>query len=204
MKLSLVVLNPGRMEGKSIPITLSQFVIGRDPQCHLRPTSPLISKRHCAVLVKGTRVFIRDFGSTNGTLVNDQPVDGESELHDHDRLKIGPLEFRLLYDPSPTAKPTPVPATGSSKDSPDDEAVAAMLLSVGDDPIASPSGSKVDSDGVPAGSTVMEMRSPETATPLPGSEKAPVDKAEAAKQAAGNTSSAAKAILEKYMRRPRH
>ena len=30
MKLSLVVLTPGKMEGKSIPVTLSQFLIGRD------------------------------------------------------------------------------------------------------------------------------------------------------------------------------
>jgi hypothetical protein len=49
MKLSLVVLTPGKMEGKSIPITLSQFLIGRDPQCHLRPASALVSKRHCAL-----------------------------------------------------------------------------------------------------------------------------------------------------------
>ena len=47
MKLSLLVLTPGKMEGKSIPITIPQFVIGRDPQCNLRPASALISKRHC-------------------------------------------------------------------------------------------------------------------------------------------------------------
>src|SRR4051794_14148341 len=35
MKLSLEVLTPGKGEGKIIPITLSQFLIGRDPQCHL-------------------------------------------------------------------------------------------------------------------------------------------------------------------------
>ena len=52
MKLSLVVMTPGKMEGKAIAITLPQFVIGRDPQCQLRPASPVISKRHCAILVK--------------------------------------------------------------------------------------------------------------------------------------------------------
>jgi pSer/pThr/pTyr-binding forkhead associated (FHA) protein len=195
MKLSLVVLNPGRMEGKAIPITLSQFVIGRDPQCHLRPTSPLVSKRHCAVLVKGSKVFIRDFESTNGTLVNDQRVEGECELHDHDHVRVGPLEFRVACQ---AGKPAPVTRAAAPAD---DDAVAAMLLSVADGPDVSDS--KVDMDGVPTGSTVMEMLAPETPTPPPGSKPAPVDKAEAAKIAAGNTSSAAKAILEKYMRRPR-
>src|SRR5437899_13075750 len=93
MKLSLVVETAGKWEGKTIPITLSQLIIGRDPQCHLRPASPMISKRHCAVLVRGDKAFLRDFGSTNGSMVNDQPVTGEVELHDKDNVKIGPLLF---------------------------------------------------------------------------------------------------------------
>ena len=39
MKLSLVVLTAGKQEGKVLPIGLQQFLIGRDPQCHLRPAS---------------------------------------------------------------------------------------------------------------------------------------------------------------------
>ena len=101
MKLSLVVITPGKMEGKAIPITLSQFLIGRDPQCHLRPASALISKRHCAVLVRDERAFVRDFGSTNGTFVNDQPVKGEQELRDGDRFKVGPLDFRVALEATP-------------------------------------------------------------------------------------------------------
>jgi hypothetical protein len=29
---------------QEIPIRLPQFLIGRDPDCHLRPVSPLVSK----------------------------------------------------------------------------------------------------------------------------------------------------------------
>src|SRR5206468_555445 len=65
MKLSLVVLSEGKAQGHTIPITLPQFIIGRDPQCQLRPPSPMISKRHCALLIKGGKAFVRDFGSTN-------------------------------------------------------------------------------------------------------------------------------------------
>ena len=67
MKVSLVVMNPGKTQGHAIPITLSQFIIGRDPQCNLRPASPDISKRHCAILIKNGKVTLRDFDSTNGT-----------------------------------------------------------------------------------------------------------------------------------------
>jgi pSer/pThr/pTyr-binding forkhead associated (FHA) protein len=203
MKLRLVVLNPGRMEGRSIPIALPEFLIGRDPQCHLRPTSPLISKRHCALLVKGDKVFVRDFQSTNGTLVNDHPIHSECELRDQDRLKVGPLEFRLVKESEVVAsRPTPLPESGGATTAPLDDAAAAMLLALPDDTDTARSAANVDSEGVPTGTTIMELPAAQPGTPLPGTGKA-VDKEEAAKKAAGNTSSAAKAILEKYLRRPR-
>jgi pSer/pThr/pTyr-binding forkhead associated (FHA) protein len=112
MKLNLVVQNLGPNQGKVLDITLSQFVVGRDPQCHLRPASPMISKRHCAVLQREGRAFIRDFGSTNGTFVNNEPVKGEIELHHGDQLKIGPLVFEVRLEAStPVNRPTPPPPT---------------------------------------------------------------------------------------------
>lgn len=199
MKLSLIVLTAGKMEGKPIPITLSQFLIGRDPQCHLRPASALISKRHCAILIRGQQAFIRDFESTNGTFLNDVALKGERELHNGDRLKIGPLEFRVALETSiPVTRPTPPPPPASA----DDEAAAALLLSLQED--GNPPGTSVDSQGIPTGSTVMEILQPPPGTPAkeePAS--AGSKRSEAAKAAQGNTSSAAKAILEKYMRRPR-
>src|SRR5438876_397781 len=107
MKLSLVVLSEGKSKGQAIPITLSQFIVGRDAQCHLRPASALISKRHCAILVKNGKVFVRDFDSTNGTSVNDVPLKGECQLNNEDQLKIGPLEFRVKMErTTPVNKPT--------------------------------------------------------------------------------------------------
>src|SRR5438876_12427577 len=120
MKLSLVVLSEGKARGQAIPITLSQFLIGRDAQCHLRPASAMISKRHCAILIKGGKVFVRDFGSTNGTFVNDDPIKGERQIQNEDLLKVGPLLFRVALEASPPVnKPTPPPAPKS--DASDDD-----------------------------------------------------------------------------------
>src|SRR5437763_8815097 len=102
MKLSLVVLTSGKQEGKTLPIVLSQFLIGRDPQCHLRPASAIISKRHCAILVKDGKVTVRDFNSTNGTFVNNEPIKGEREIHEGDSLRVGPLTFQVSIEtPAP-------------------------------------------------------------------------------------------------------
>src|SRR6476660_6020143 len=115
MKVTLVVLSAGKASGQSIPIALPQFVIGRDPQCNLRPASPLISKRHCAVKVRQGKVYIEDYGSTNGTFLNDQPVKGEVAMKDGDFLKAGPLSFKVAIEGHPASNPTPtnknLPAT---------------------------------------------------------------------------------------------
>src|SRR6516165_35891 len=154
MKINLVVLSAGTAAGKSLPINVPQFVIGRDPGCNLRPASAMISKRHCAVLVKNGQVFLRDFGSTNGTFVNDELVKGEIRLKDGDVLKVGPLSFKVVIEgqPSPT-KPTPPPKPKSA-DVMDDDAAAA-LLSV-DDETGAVSVTHAE-DEVPSGSTVTEI-----------------------------------------------
>jgi pSer/pThr/pTyr-binding forkhead associated (FHA) protein len=199
MKLSLVVMTPGKMEGKAVPITLSQFVIGRDPQCHLRPASPVISKRHCALIVRGEQAFVRDFDSTNGTFLNDQPVKGEVELHNADVLKVGPIAFavNLEVTPAPVNKPTPAPPTKKPAASEEDESIAAMLLAMQEEGDQVSSGL---SSEVPEGSTVMDMPAPVAGQ----AQDAGKGKGQAAKAAPqGDTRSAAKAILDKYMRRPR-
>jgi pSer/pThr/pTyr-binding forkhead associated (FHA) protein len=210
MKLSLVV-DGGVHSGKAIPINVPQFVIGRDAQCQLRPASAAISKRHCAVLVRGSQVFVRDFGSTNGTFVNGELVQGEVELHNGNKLKVGPLEFVVALEvaTAPKAAPKPVPAKAAAKpadenvdmnvppsDGPASDKIADLLLD--DDGTPPAASSTLDTaESVPEGSTIMELPS----TDKPG--------APGAKPAAktvlgtGNTSNAAAEILRKYQRRPR-
>src|SRR5262245_53761934 len=95
MKVSLVVAS-GVHQGKVIPITGPQFLIGRDAQCHLRPASQAISKRHCGVIIRDGKVYINDFGSTNGTLVNDDLIRGtEVPIEDGASLEIGRLDFSV-------------------------------------------------------------------------------------------------------------
>src|SRR5438105_773462 len=132
MKLSLVVLTAGKAQGQVIPVNLAQFVIGRDPQCNLRPASALISKRHCAVLLKDGQVYVRDFDSTNGTFVNEAAVKGEMPLKNDDVLKVGPLAFKVQVAGGPSiSKPTPPPKAASA--AADDEEAAALLLALQED-----------------------------------------------------------------------
>jgi predicted component of type VI protein secretion system len=104
MKVTLVVAS-GVHEGKTVPVNAAQFLIGRDPQCQLRPASQAVSKQHCAILIRDGAVFIKDFGSTNGTNVNDGVLRGEEkQLAHNDRVKVGPLDFLMRIEATATHK----------------------------------------------------------------------------------------------------
>jgi pSer/pThr/pTyr-binding forkhead associated (FHA) protein len=110
MKVNLVVTAAGPNHGKAVPIPGATFLIGRDPHCNLRPASQAVSKQHCAIHIRNGQVFVQDFGSTNGTLVNEVAVEGERAVQDGDMIKIGPLEFRVQIVQSPApADGTPLP-----------------------------------------------------------------------------------------------
>lgn len=201
MKLSLVVATKGKSQGKVIPIAVPQFWIGRDEKCHLRPATPLVSKRHCAIIVRGDKVVVRDFDSTNGTFINEVRLQGEKEIVNGDVLKVGPLEFTVALEKGvPVDRPTPIPPTRSEPATNPEDDAAALLLSLQDE--GSPDSPPViDSQG----STVLETMttSAQADTAETNAAKPAKTKEEAAKAAAADTSKAAKAILDKYIRRPR-
>jgi pSer/pThr/pTyr-binding forkhead associated (FHA) protein len=182
MELSLIVLNSGRRKGRVIPIPHSPFFIGRDPDCHLRPASPVIGKRQCALWVRDDRVFLEDFNSTNGTLVNDRQIKGEIELLNGDRLKIGPLVFGVCIDAGISSD---VPRSDNSEDA----AAAALLSSLSEEQSSTPVRAVGGGHDTHRGTTVQEVITSEMinqATPPPD-------------KPFGSVSSA-KEILRKYKR----
>ncbi len=196
MKLSLKV-TIGKQKGQIIPVTPAQFVIGRDPQCHLRPASSRINDRHCAIVRHKNKTFLQDFGGINGTLVNGQPVQGKVELKNADRIRVGPIEFEVQLETAPASKgnePTSLPANQSpptgdvapgTSGATDDESVAKLIMSIVDEGPSTTSSSVPDS--IPEG----EMGVPT----LPPGESG--KKQEKSKAQSESTSVAAKMLLDK-------
>ncbi len=54
-----------------------------------------VSRRHAEIRVEGSRVFVQDLGSTNGTFVNGVRVAQEVELKPGDELLFGAAKFRF-------------------------------------------------------------------------------------------------------------
>ncbi|HQR42412.1 MAG TPA: FHA domain-containing protein [Gemmatales bacterium] len=96
MQKSLVAIG-GTNHGRVVPVIVAEFRIGRDAMCHLRPASTDISRLHCAIVTHPDgRVFLRDYGSNNGTAINHRfLIGGEYQLKDGDVIEVGPLVFRF-------------------------------------------------------------------------------------------------------------
>lgn len=199
MKISLMVLSAGTAAGKALPINAAQFIIGRDPQCNLRPASAMISKRHCAVIVKNDQVFLRDFDSSNGTFVNDERIKGEVQLKNGDVLKVGPLSFKVQIEEEraptkkePVAKPAPLQAL---PDISDDDAAAMLSLEEDGEGNVRVGSSETAEDAVPSNTTQIEI--PAFVSADDAAAEKPEEKKPVAKKPVGSAQNAAQSIFDK-------
>jgi Protein of unknown function (DUF3662)/Inner membrane component of T3SS, cytoplasmic domain len=67
-------------------------VIGRLPDCDVTLDDPSVSRRHARLRREGSRWTVEDLGSTNGVLLNGQPVT-RTDVHDGDRLELGTVQL---------------------------------------------------------------------------------------------------------------
>jgi hypothetical protein len=91
----IVLLEEGQ-EARTYQLHKQSVAIGRLPECDIVISDPGASRRHATITREdGGDYVLTDLGSTNGTIVNDEPV-GEHVLSDGDRITIGNtvLEFR--------------------------------------------------------------------------------------------------------------
>jgi ABC-type multidrug transport system ATPase subunit len=75
-----------------------QLTLGRDPTNDVVCDSPRVSRLHAQVTRVGRRYFITDLRSTNGTFVNDTPVQGNVWLKPQDVIRIGPYKLVMGED----------------------------------------------------------------------------------------------------------
>jgi hypothetical protein len=68
-------------------------VMGRGDAAEIRLQDPFASSRHARLVRQGSMVVIEDLGSTNGTYLNEELLQGPQPLHPGDRVRIGDTEF---------------------------------------------------------------------------------------------------------------
>lgn len=130
----LQILDGDRL-GEIVEIPPDQvFMVGRGQEATLVLPDPFCSREHIALLSRAGRVVVRDNGSRNGLLVNDQRVQALQLAHD-DVITIGRTRLRFIAagralpdDPqgdAPVAAPDPAMVEGSTDVPPEEAARSA-------------------------------------------------------------------------------
>ena len=94
-RLTVIESPEGRPEaGTSLPLDAVNSV-GRDVNSSIVLDDSFVSAEHATVTFRGRAWFVEDHGSTNGTYLNGQRVDGTAPMGYGDELQIGQVRMRL-------------------------------------------------------------------------------------------------------------
>jgi serine phosphatase RsbU (regulator of sigma subunit) len=98
---SMITLQ-GPDTGRMFPLEEALSVIGRQPESTIFLESLAVSRHHAVVSREGGGYFVEDTGSSNGTFVNGQRIEGRTALTERDTLQVGPYVLALRVEPTPT------------------------------------------------------------------------------------------------------
>jgi diguanylate cyclase (GGDEF)-like protein len=92
----VLIYPPGQDMGKRFPLDRPEFILGRGTDCDIQVDRDSVSRRHARIFrPDGVAYVVEDLGSTNGSYVNDHPIQ-QASLRDGDFLKIGAAIFKFL------------------------------------------------------------------------------------------------------------
>lgn len=78
-------------DGKTFPIKKKSFWLGRDPSCDLvvEASAVIVSRRHARIIQQGSKFFLIDNNSFNGTFLNGNRVSTLLEVKNGDEIQLG-------------------------------------------------------------------------------------------------------------------
>ncbi len=133
-----LIFHSGPLLGRNLQFQ-GNATIGRDPSNAIVLNDPRVSSRHGEIFYEHEKIFLKDNHSTNGTTVNDLPIE-VTELHDGDTIIIGASQIEAQLTPMPVGEPAPAtsepepaacvvqPATTPPDQSPEIFAPPAILV----------------------------------------------------------------------------
>jgi len=86
---------PGLQPGSTFELA-GGAVLGRGALAEIQLEDPFASQRHARIVWEGALPVLEDLGSTNGTYLNGEGVEGPQPLHPGDRIRIGDSEFSYV------------------------------------------------------------------------------------------------------------
>lgn len=95
--MAKIILLANQVAIREWPLDKARLSIGRARSNDIHLDDPAVSSHHAAICLIAGAAFVEDLGSTNGTLLNDEPVQ-RALLRSRDEVTVAP--FHLRYEES--------------------------------------------------------------------------------------------------------
>ncbi|MCB0972348.1 MAG: FHA domain-containing protein [Acidimicrobiales bacterium] len=93
--VQLAVVEPAAQKGRAYPLT-EELTVGRAAGCGVTLDDTFASQIHARVFAQAGTFYVEDLGSTNGTYLNRQKVQGPQAMKRGDRLQVGNTVLELV------------------------------------------------------------------------------------------------------------
>jgi pSer/pThr/pTyr-binding forkhead associated (FHA) protein len=104
MPLTLVVSSPGE-EDTLLYFTQGDVTIGREPDCECMLMHGTVSARHARLTFHHQQWWVDDLLSTNGTKLNDEPLQIPTVVANGDTIKCGQISLTVVLTNQAQAGP---------------------------------------------------------------------------------------------------
>ncbi|MER2565675.1 MAG: GGDEF domain-containing protein [Myxococcaceae bacterium] len=93
---SALVVIYGEELGRKFDLDEGKLSIGRSSKSDIQIDHDSVSRQHVRITVTEGQAQIEDVGSTNGTFLNDESLDGKVQLRNNDLIKVGRTVFKFI------------------------------------------------------------------------------------------------------------
>jgi len=100
--MAKLILSMDGLVLKEIPLTKERTTIGRKPHNDIQIDNLAVSGEHAVIVTILNDSFLEDLGSTNGTVVNGNPVK-KHFLQNNDVVELGKYKLKFVGDSAPAA-----------------------------------------------------------------------------------------------------
>jgi len=126
--------------GETIPLEVTEIVIGREPGVDILIDSPGVSRRHARLYLQDDQYHLEDLGSSNGTFLNGERLTKPAHLKHGDEIRLGRTVALQYAGDQPSVNATMLEAGPGLSGSTviDGQVIPIGATMVGEEPMLSP------------------------------------------------------------------
>ena len=95
----ITIIGQEEWESISKEFQKPEIIIGRDPDSDISIPNETISLKHCKIFFHHKQWWANDLDSTNGSFINDNPIDSPVIITNGDVLRLGNVTLSININP---------------------------------------------------------------------------------------------------------